>query len=156
MYKHHDKTGEHISLHDCKAEKVKFKNGYLTFYFKDGFWIFPSSEFNGTDKTLRTDAAKVRFHLQFEDIYDFSFYVFSRSKKRRFICTEPKIKKFIKKINKGKYSVEFLYMYSTKSNDLKIAECVLWGKKPRSERLYIKIDADSTEYCWNGLTEREW
>ena len=160
MYRYHDKNGEYISLHDCKAEKIKFKNGVLSFYFNDGFWLYPNHFYNPTEKTLKTDAAKVKFHLAFEDKNDFSFYILSRINKKNYrkrLCTEPKIKKFIKKINAGKCSLEFLYMYATKGNDLKIIECVLWDKKkPKSEKCIIKLDSDRAEYCRNTLTETEW
>ena len=33
MYKHYDKDGTAISLHDSRAEKATFENGVLTFYF---------------------------------------------------------------------------------------------------------------------------
>lgn len=59
MYKHYDKDGAAISLHDCRTEKAAFENGVLTFYFpKDGFWICPGHEANTSGEAVLTIAIK--------------------------------------------------------------------------------------------------
>ena len=157
MFKHHEK-GENISLHDCTIDRIKFKDGWLSLYFGDGFWIDPNHPENDTGMTLKTDAAKVKFHLVFEDKCDFSVYVLSRKgdyKKR--LCTEPKKKKFFERVNSGNCTLEVLWIYETKYNSLKIIECVIWDKKhPHSDKCFIKLDSDKVKYCWNELTETEY
>ena len=157
MYKNCDKKGKYISLHDCKADRIKLKDGNLTFYFKDGFWISKLHEKNNSEETRKTDAAKVKFHLTFENKYDISFYILKRGKKgRKRICKMEKIKKFISKVNKGKYRPEFLYLYKCEYNDTIVAECALWSKKRSSDKCYITMYSDKVKYYWYTLTDRTW
>ncbi|MBQ8941034.1 MAG: hypothetical protein IJ062_04295 [Firmicutes bacterium] len=50
MFKHHEK-GENISLHDCTIDRIKFKDGWLSLYFGDRFWIDPNHPENDTGMT---------------------------------------------------------------------------------------------------------
>ncbi len=144
MYKHYD-TDEHISLHDCRATKVKYEDGTISFYFLDGFWVWSE---NG-DPTVRTDASEVRFHLESEDETDITIYVFVKKRKhtRR---KEWELKKLIKIINSGKYELEFLYQY--KAYHAQIFECWLWfDEKPYHMECELKMSTDKATYCWNEL-----
>lgn len=156
MYKHYDTTDELISLHDCKAEKLSFENGILSFYLSDGFWVLSNHEENCFEKTVKTDAAQVQFHLVDEDKYDISIYVFTWKKFRKSIRKAWKLKKFIKAINNGSCKLEFLCQY--KAYNARIIECWLWfDKKPYHKECELKITTDRVTYCWNQLREdRQW
>ena len=60
---HCENSNDHLTLHDCVAEKAYLKDGALIFEFKDGFWISPQHPENSHGKMLRTDNAKVEFVL---------------------------------------------------------------------------------------------
>lgn len=78
-FKHNDPDDYHdreLILHDCIAGKILYINRMLRFCFSDGFWITPSHKANDLDKTVRTDAAQVDFHV--DDINDVGVYVYTQ------------------------------------------------------------------------------
>ncbi len=55
VYTHIDTDDSVLSLHDCYANRIQFKNNILSFYFQNGFWVTPSHPANKSDKIIRTD-----------------------------------------------------------------------------------------------------
>lgn len=153
MFNHYDTNEKNICLHDCTAKKVKIKNDNLIFYFNDGFWICTQHENNKLNETVRTDKSKVKYHLT--DINDITVYVFYR-KRNKAIRKEWSVDKLLKRINSGKYSLEFLYQY--RDFNSRILKCMLVkGKKRYFRECEIIIATDKVTYCWNKLCEdRKW
>ena len=86
LFTHNDPDLYHdreLTLHDCVAQKILYKDGVLCFCFADGFWVTPNHEGNGLGKTVRTDASQVDFCI--DDINDMDIHVYTRniSKKTR-------------------------------------------------------------------------
>ncbi len=155
MYKHSDTSVEHITLHDCRANKAAYKDGVLSFWYEDGFWVCPGHDKNDCGKTVRTDASKVKFHLANEGTEDVRIYIFTK-KKRKTIRKEWTLKKFVKAINAGDFTVEFLYCY--KGYNIQVHDCWIWfDKAPYNKECELRIYTDEVTYLWNELREdRAW
>lgn len=153
-YKHYDTDDRFLSLHDCYAQKVSFKNGILSFYFENGFWITSEHELNCLEKTVRTDSSKVEFHFSQNDENDVTFYVFSKTIFGKVVREEWQLNKLINAINSNNCKLEFLYQY--KGYNEQIIECWLWSdKKPYHKECQLKISATKVVYCWNDLCEEK-
>ena len=89
------------------------------------------------------------------DINDITVYVFYR-KRNKAIRKEWSADKLLKRINSGKYSLEFLYQY--RDFNSRILKCMLVkGKKRYFRECEIIIATDKVTYCWNKLCEdRKW
>ena len=64
FYLHNENNEEHLSVHDCRADRAALRDGVLTFWFTEGFWVLGSHPDNPTGKTVRTDAARVDYVLR--------------------------------------------------------------------------------------------
>ncbi len=152
MYKHYDKDGAAISLHDCKAEKATFEKGILTFYFpEDGFWICSDHEENSTGEAVRTDASEVRFHLLYETEDESQCYVFDKKSERKSVRKEWTISKLVSAINGGKYQLEFLYRYAGGYKGLVFYCEICQKKKPYRRECQLWLSVQDVTYCWNEM-----
>ena len=154
MYKHYDKDGAAISLHDCKAEKATFEKGILTFYFpEDGFWICSDHEENSTGEAVRTDASEVRFHLLYETEDESQCYVFNKKSERKSVRKEWTISELVSAINSGKYQLEFLYRYAGGYKGLVFYCEICQKKKPYRRECQLWLSVQDVTYCWNEIAE---
>lgn len=155
MYKHCDKNGAAISLHDCRAEKATFENGILTFYFpEDGFWICSEHEANSTVEAVRTDASEVQFHLLYEDAEDdFNCYVFDKKSKRKAVRKQWTLSDLVSAINSGKYQLEFLYQYAGGYKELVFYCEICQDKKPYRRECQLWLSVQDVTYCWNDVCD---
>ena len=151
-FSHCDHDEEHLTLHDCIAERAYFENGKLGFEFNDGFWISPEHPESSLRECVRTDFSKVEYTLEYGKIYDVTIYVFSKTFFKKIIRTEWTIQNLINKINSKKCKLEFLYQYI--DHDSRIIECDLtFDKKPYRRECVIKLSAPEVSYYWNNLRE---
>lgn len=155
MYKHCCINDEYISLHDCHATNILYKNGAITFVFPDGIWVTKENPGNELGKTVRTDMAEVKFSLDSGSEDDINVYVFEEKFKRT-VREEWKLSKLMEYINNRNCTLEFLYRY--KGYNSMIIECWLWSnKKPYHRECELKLLIKDVKYCWNELCEeREW
>ena len=152
MYKHYDKDGAAISLHDCKAEKATFEKGILTFYFpEDGFWICSDHEENSTGEAVRTDASEVRFHLLYETEDESQCYVFDKKSERKAVRKQWMISDLVSAINSGKYQLEFLYRYAGGYKGLVFYCEICQKKKPYRRECQLWLSVQDVTYCWNEM-----
>lgn len=152
MYKHYDKDGAAISLHDCKAEKATFEKGILTFYFpEDGFWICSDHEENSTGEAVRTNASEVRFHLLYETEDESQCYVFDKKSERKSVRKEWTISELVSAINSGKYQLEFLYRYAGGYKGLVFYCEICQKKKPYRRECQLWLSVQDVTYCWNEM-----
>ena len=152
MYKHYDKDGAAISLHDCKAEKATFEKGILTFYFpEDGFWICSDHEENSTGEAVRTNASEVRFHLLYETEDESQCYVFDKKSERKSVRKEWTISELVSAINSGKYQLEFLYRYAGGYKELVFYCEICQKKKPYRRECQLWLSVQDVTYCWNEM-----
>ena len=56
MYRHNQNHSRHISLHDCRAERMTLENGVLSLIFPDGIWVTPEHEENAKCGAYRRSA----------------------------------------------------------------------------------------------------
>ena len=82
MYEHCDHRSTLFSLHDCRAEKMTFESGVLSFCFPDGFWVTRDHPLNTTGKIVKTGPSEVKYRILDKDINGVDFYVFTENKRR--------------------------------------------------------------------------
>lgn len=154
MYKHYDKDGAAISLHDCRAEKASFENGVLSFYFpKDGFWVLSEHEANSTGEAVRTDASEVRFHLLYETENESQCYVFDKKSERKAVRKQWTLSELVSAINSGKYQLEFLYRYVGGYKEQVFYCEICQKKKPYRRECQLWLSVQDVTYCWNEFAE---
>ncbi len=143
-----------ICLHDCDLTKIELAENALTLFFEDGFWMLGHSNFNPSDKTLRTDASQVAFVG-----FDSQSSILSAAYVNRCVfCRNGKIpfERFIKRVNSGKWKVEILGVYSADN------QIFLSGIVYQKGRCYFLdfdavIKCEKIEYFWNDIrADREW
>lgn len=149
MYKHQETNEALFTLHDCRANRIKYKDGMISFYFPDGIWVLNGHEANDTDNTVRTDAAKVRYELAYPDD-DAEVYVYKTKSADKAIRKEWKLKKLMQKVNDGECELEFLYQYTNGVG--RIIECELrTNEKPYRRECNLKLLTKEVTYLWNDL-----
>lgn len=154
MYKHYDKDGAAISLHDCRAEQAIFENGILSFYFpQDGFWILSEHEANSTGEAVRTDAAEVRFHLLYETEDESQCYVFDKKSERKAVRKQWTLSELVSALNSGKYQLEFLYRYAGGYKELVFFCEICQKKKPYRKECQLWLSVQDVTYCWNDVCD---
>ena len=155
MYKHYDRDGAAISLHDSRAEKVTFENGVMTFCFlEDGFWILPDHEENTTGEPVRTDASEVKFHLLYEDAEDdVHCYVFYKKSAKKAVRKQWALSELVSAINSGKVQLEFLYRYVGGYKEQVFACELLSDKKPYHRECQLWLSVRDVTYCWNDVCD---
>ena len=154
MYKHYDKDGAAISLHDCSVEKATFENGILSFYFpQDGFWILSEHEANSTGEAVRTDAAEVRFHLLYETEDESQCYVFDKKSERKAVRKQWTLSELVSALNSGKYQLEFLYRYAGGYKELVFSCEICQKKKPYRKECQLWLSVQDVTYCWNDVCD---
>ena len=82
MYRNCDGGFPLFSLHDCRAERMAYENGVLSFCFPDGFWVTPDHPLNTTGKIVKTGPSEVKYRILDEDIDGVDIYVFTEKKRR--------------------------------------------------------------------------
>ncbi len=154
MYKHYDKDGAAISLHDCRSEKATFENGILIFYFpQDGFWILSEHEANSTGEAVRTDASAVRFHLLCETEDESQCYVFDKKSERKAVRKQWTLSELVSAINSGKYQLEFLYRYAGGYKEQVFYCEICQKKKPYRRECQLWLSVQDVTYCWNDVCD---
>jgi len=156
MYKYSDRNeNDDISLHDCRATKIKINNGMVSFVFKDGFWVSERSRNNLKKTFFYTDEAEMRFKALYEDIdSSVTIYVFTETPEDNKAIREwIPFDTFAKQINGG-MELEFLYSY--KGYQSFIFECWLWfDEEPYHKECVMIISAKEITYHWNSLYAEE-
>ncbi len=150
MYKYNSVNDEKISLHDCRANKIEFKDGVLSFFFPEGFWIIPSHPQNESENTVLTGPSQVDFEIG--DIDSCEVNIFRHIRKTLiYIKKDRDIRKFIDDVNSGRYEVEFITEYKTFSSTL--FRCWVWMKKrPYHRECEIELhDNAKTTYRWDEI-----
>ena len=156
FYLHNEKNEEHLSVHDCRADRAALHDGVLTFWFTEGFWVLGSHPDNPTGKTVRTDAARVDYVLRDPRGEEVSADVFTGLKSPFALRRAYELPKFLEIVNRSGWALEFLYQYPDYWN--RIIECVLClPKRPYWKECLLKLDVSEVVYRWNGLRpEEEW
>ena len=153
VFKYNDCDDEQLSLHDCVADKITYKNGVLSFYLPDGFKVMPNHPENPFDDMARTDAAKVDFLFRFPDIdklENISVQVFKRSLFKRTYVEYWTAQKLVDAVNREKCTFEFIFPY--KSYDQQMYHCALhFKKKPYYLDCQLYIPGTEAVYRWNEL-----
>ena len=62
-YHHQESKDCFISLLDCRAEKIMYNHGVLSFVFPNGFWVSPQHPENHSDTVVRTDLSQVDYRI---------------------------------------------------------------------------------------------
>lgn len=149
---HNDPDDYHdskLTLHDCIADKISFKNNVLSFNFSDGFWITPEHEVTSLSNTVRTDGAQVDFEIKPDEFFEIYLDVF---RKRRF-CKKTveywELDELIKAFDSGKYQLEFIYQYRTHFEQM--WQCMLHYKGCWYAECQLHIPYCTATYRWNNL-----
>ncbi len=152
MYRLQDSNGSQISLHDCRANNMYFENGILSFVFPDGFWVLPDHAQNESENVVRTDCARVDFHL----VDETTIYVFEQSITGSVIRKEWKLDRFIQAVNDGTFQLEFIDEY--KAYQSRLFKCWVWfKKKPYHYECELLLPCEEVTCFWNNLRyDRVW
>lgn len=155
-YLHNETNEEYLTLHDCRADRVELKDGVLSFWFPEGFWVTSVHPENPTGKTVRTDAARVDYVLRDARGDDVSVDVFTGLKFHCALRRSYDLSRFMEIMNRVGWGLEFLYQYPDYWN--RIVECVLClPKKPFWKECQLKLDVSEVIYRWNSLRpDEEW
>lgn len=155
-FNHCDTDDSVISLHDCRAEKMSFCDGIVSFSFPDGFWITKQHPENKLDEIVRTFASQVDFSIIDEEIEGVSIYIFKKNLRGKVIREEWELDNFIKAVNGGDFQIEFITQY--KSFQSVLFKCWVWfDKKPYHMECEITLHTDSVVYKWNQMNkDRVW
>ena len=157
LFSHNDPDHYHdreLTLHDCVAEKILYKDGVLQFYFSDGFWVTPHHEENGLDRTVRTDVSQVDFCI--DNINDISINVYTQTIFKKTIVEFWDANDLIAAVNSGKCTIEFIYQYRTYFEQ--VWRCALhFKKRPYYRECQLHLSGGKATYRWNNLLpDREW
>ena len=150
MYQHCDFDDSCITLHDCRAEKMGFEKGVLSFVFPDGFWVAQQHPQNESNDAVRTDEAQVEFYIIDEEIDGISIYIFRKKSGGKAVREEWETANFINAVNCGDYRVEFITQY--KSYQSLLFKCWVWfNKAPYHMECEIVLHTEKAAYRWNRL-----
>ena len=159
-FKHVDPDEYHdreLTLHDCIADKITFKNNTLSFCLPDGLWITPHHKDNTTENIVRTDTSAVSFSV--EDVGEITVRVFirniwCRSKKLR--VEDWSIEQLVALVNSEKCTLEFITQY--RSHYEQMWHCVIRSKKkPYYMECQLYLPATKATFFWNELRpDRKW
>lgn len=143
--------GKELTLHDCIADKILYKNSTLRFYLPDGFWVTPYHIANSSEKVVRTDASVVVFSI--EDIDDIAVRVFSRNTwcwSQKTSVENWHAKQLISAVNSGKCTIEFIAQY--RSYYEQMWHCsIRSNKKPYYRECQLHLPNTHATFCWNDL-----
>lgn len=155
-YFHNDTDETHLTLHDCRANHAELKDGKLSFFFPDGFWVISTHPDNPTGKTVRTGPARVDFVLREPEGDDISIEVFRELKWPHSLRTAWELPKLLAAINEKHWELEFLYQYPGGWD--RVIECWFWfRRRPWHKECRLKLDVKEAIYRWNDLREeRVW
>ncbi len=156
MYQNCEPNDNHITLHDCFAEKMYFHKGILSFLFPDGFWILANHPKNMSENTVRTNASQVDFEMINDEIENIHISIFRKNKRGHIIREDWESADFISAVNNGEYQIEFITKYESYQSTL--FKCWVWfDKEPRHAECEIILDAKNAFYYWNALCyDRAW
>lgn len=157
VFTHNDPDEYHdreLTLHDCIAKKILYKDGILHSYFEDGFWITHNHKENSLGKTVRTDASQADFCI--EDINDIDIQVYTKNILKKTTVELWNINDLISAVNSGKCTIEFIYQY--RSSFKQLWECALhFKKKPYYRQCQLHLPGANATYRWNNMrADREW
>ena len=158
-YLHCEHDEQHVSLHDCVAERAWFADGKLGFAFADGFWILPDHPENHLKQTVRTDASSVEFTLEDGLDCDITIYAFNGHPWGEFSGRTWTLGELVDAINAGKCKLEFLYQFLGYKS--RMVECeLIFGDTPQNQNRHtciLRISAPEVRYDWNHLrADRVW
>lgn len=150
----HDKD---LTLHDCIADKISIVNGFLYFYFPNGFWITDSHKDNEYKKTIRTDSSLVEFAVK--DTDDILLQVFTSKtfcRLRKSIVENWNVEQLLSTVNSNKCTIEFITQY--RSYFEQMWHCIIHSnKKPYYRECQLYLPGTKATFFWNNLRpECEW
>ncbi|MCM1237257.1 MAG: hypothetical protein NC489_44885 [Ruminococcus flavefaciens] len=147
----YEEKDEGVSLHDCRAEKILFKDGMLSFYFPEGISV--GKNVGGERKFFDTDGAWVTFPLLAPDFIETTVYIFTKEDGKVFV-EEYDEGELLRLVNEKSYSLEFITEYS--GYRVFRFECYLWfDEEPYHKECEIIIAAEKMLCRWNEMHEKE-
>lgn len=151
MYRHEEENkGPVFSLHDCRAQKMNYCDGKLSFGFPDGFRVTPKHPLNDTGKVVSTDESRVEFQIIDEKIFGVTVYVFRENENGETVRILCDVQKFSDVLNDGEFEIEFVDEYRGYRSYL--FKCFLWfDKEPYHCECEISFCSEEAKYSWNKL-----
>ncbi len=121
MYQYNVVNSENLSLHDCRANRMSWEDGILSFFIPDGIWIVEKGE------AIKTNSSRVDFEVMDKNVDDVDIYLFRKTRSGKVIREQWKVDNFINAVNEGTFEVEFLYKYL--GYQYILYKCCVWFKK---------------------------
>ena len=156
MYTHNEENNRFISLHDCRAEKMRLENGWLSFFFPNGIWVMDDHPENSSEHTVRTDSARADFKILDEELVGIQIFLFRKSRGGKVIREEWETENFINAVNEGAFRVELIDRYDGFQSVLFKGE-VRFDQPPYRHECEIILPVEKEVYRWNELRyDRVW
>ena len=149
-YQHQELNDCFISLHDCRAEKIVYDHGILSFVFPNGFWITPQHPENHSDTAVRTDLSQVDYIIPNDPFCEIEISIFRKAFGKKILRESWEIEKLINAVNSGTFQLEFVTQY--KGFQSILHKGYIWfDKKPYHRECEIILPTDCAVYRWNRL-----
>ena len=162
MFLHRETGACNISLHDCRATRIRLSDNEITFVFPDGFWVWGDHDGIHLDDKVRTDASEVTIALYGNGAEDLFPYVFTPVGEDKALRVLYDAKRFVREINEGNWQLEFLYRYD--GGPYLRFDCLIWFGEPYTRGAYHKesdlrfevpwvSESELITYSWNQYRE---
>lgn len=135
------KENTDVGLHDCRTNRIEYKDQTMSFFFPEGFYFIKDSE------AMKNRNAEMCCHLV--DKYEGNFSV-NNYRKNVFgkIIREDWTDRFVYAVNKGEFEFEFVSTYRAYHSIL--FQGYVWRKKkPWWMECEIELHVDEITYSWD-------
>ena len=149
-FQHQEVNDRFISLHDCRAEKIVYDHGILSFVFPNGFWVSPQHPENHSDTAVRTDSSRADYLILDDPLCEIEISIFRKLFGKKILRESWEIEKLINAVNSGTFQLEFVTQY--KGFESILHKCYIWfDKKPYHWECEIILPTQEAVYHWNNL-----
>lgn len=156
MYRHKYEDDMHISLHDCRADSLRCRDGVLSLGFSNGIWALPGHPLNRSGKAVRTDGARLDFTLPGGDAQAIAFYLFREAGDGKTVREEWEVDRLVHAVNNEGVRIEFLDEY--KGYGARLYKGLAWfDVRPYHVECELVLRFESMACLWNELRcDRVW
>ena len=136
------KENANVGLHDCRTNRIKLEDEYITFYFPDGFYFIEDGN------AVQSGRAEMRCHFadKYEDNFSAVIYrknIFGKT------VREEWTDKFLPAVNGGDCEFEFVYTY--RSYHSVLFKGYIWqNRKPWWRECEVELRTDEISYSRSG------
>lgn len=139
---------ETLSLHDCEVSSISYSDGILRFRLSDGLIIGAGHPENPYGKTMQTDEAVVDFRVEKPNGVTADILLYGRFGRTR--VKTLSLSELISAVNKGSFTLQFLYQYRSFHEQLWHLAVHRKGKLYQGT-CHLYLPWTEAVYRWNNL-----